>query len=94
MFLLAQQLKSGDAAYGMGGAICLGSIALLLYLLPTIVAVCRAHQNLLAISVLNILTGWSFVGWVVAMVWACTEVRGGRSYRGGSSSGLYRSDFD
>ncbi len=43
---------------------------LVLYFLPTLVAV-RAHKkNQIAIFALNLLAGWTFVGWVVAMVWA------------------------
>lgn len=49
------------------------SAALLLYFLPTAVANSRSHPNLIPIFVLNLLLGWSFIGWVVAMVWACTS---------------------
>jgi hypothetical protein len=55
-----------------------GSLAL--YLLPWIVAAVRGHHQLVAIAVLNVLAGWTFFGWVGALVWACTEVR--RSKRG------------
>ena len=30
----------------------------------------------MAIAVLNIITGWTFVGWVAALVWASTETHG------------------
>ncbi|MBS4155243.1 superinfection immunity protein [Cobetia sp. MC34] len=43
------------------------------YLLPTIIGAARGKQNLLAIAALNILLGWSFIGWVVALVWALTK---------------------
>jgi len=46
-----------------------------LYLLPSIVAIGRNHHNGGAISLLNILLGWTLIGWVVAMVWAVTAVR-------------------
>jgi Superinfection immunity protein len=46
----------------------------LLYFLPAFVAVARSHQSGLAILILNGLLGWSFIGWVVALVWACTKV--------------------
>jgi Superinfection immunity protein len=51
------------------------AIGVAFYMLPTIIALSRGHHNTLAIAVLNILTGWSFIGWVIALVWACTEVR-------------------
>jgi hypothetical protein len=53
-----------------GTALLLGGAAL--YLLPSIVAVIRRHHNAVAIIVLNILLGWSLIGWVVAMVWSAT----------------------
>ena len=48
-------------------------IAILLYFLPAIVADSRDHQNKIAVCALNLLLGWTFVGWVVAMVWALKE---------------------
>ena len=45
------------------------------YLLPTIVAAARDHRNTFAIFMLNLLLGWSLIGWVAAMVWACTADR-------------------
>jgi len=50
-------------------------VAFVMYALPLIVGFRRSHQNAAAIAVLNILTGWTFLGWVVAMVWACTATR-------------------
>lgn len=47
-------------------------IAIAAYFLPTIVAGRREHPNKLAILVTNILLGWTFLGWCVAMIWACT----------------------
>ncbi len=43
------------------------------YILPTIIAVLRGHPQKLAIAALNILLGWSFVGWVIALIWALTN---------------------
>jgi hypothetical protein len=40
------------------------------YFLPTIVA--ARHHNSSAIFILNLLLGWTFIGWVIALVWACT----------------------
>jgi len=42
----------------------------LFYMLPSIVAASRRHRNMPAIAVLNILLGWTFIGWVGALVWA------------------------
>ena len=56
------------------------SLSLLLYMLPTIIAFKRGHQNKAAIAGLNILLGWAFVGWVGALVWALIEVRSRDNY--------------
>ena len=50
-------------------------IILALYFVPTFVAVHRNHHNRTAIIVLNILTGWILIGWVIALVWACTVTK-------------------
>jgi hypothetical protein len=43
------------------------------YFFPTIVAHFRKHSNATAIFVLNLFLGWTFVGWVIALVWAFTH---------------------
>jgi Superinfection immunity protein len=50
-------------------------LAALVYFVPSFVAVSRCHQNTSAILILNIFLGWSFVGWVIALVWSFTEVK-------------------
>ena len=44
-----------------------------LYLLPCFVAFGRSHKNRAAITVMNIFLGWSFFGWIVALIWAFTS---------------------
>lgn len=44
-----------------------------MYILPTLIANQRNHHNALAIAALNLLLGWTFVGWALALVWALTE---------------------
>lgn len=59
------------------GAEGLSLIALWLiaYFLPTIVSQTRSHHNTLAIFILNLLAGWTILGWVIAIVWACTRAQ-------------------
>ena len=45
-------------------------LALFIYFLPTIIAIARKHINVLAIFVLNLLTGWTFIGWIISIVWS------------------------
>lgn len=47
--------------------------AALLYMLPTIIAAVQHRTNTGAIAALNVLLGWTFIGWVVALVWAMTK---------------------
>ena len=42
------------------------------FLLPTIVAIARHKRNTTAILILNLLAGWTFIGWIIALVWAFT----------------------
>ena len=44
-----------------------------LYFVPTTVATWRGHPQHLAISVLNLLAGWTLIGWIGSLVWACTN---------------------
>ena len=44
--------------------------SLALYFLPSIVAFVRDKTNKWAIFILNLLLGWSLIGWVAALVWA------------------------
>jgi len=43
------------------------------YFIPYIVARRRKHHNAEAIGVLNLLLGWTAIGWIVALIWACTK---------------------
>lgn len=56
-----------DSAF-LGLMLIAGAFAV--YLLPAIIATSRKHRSTGAIWALNILLGWSFIGWVVALVWA------------------------
>lgn len=44
-----------------------------LYFVPAIVAFSRKHNSKVAILVVNFVFGWSLVGWIIALVWACTR---------------------
>ncbi|MFW6055978.1 MAG: superinfection immunity protein [Chloroflexota bacterium] len=46
-----------------------------LYFLPTVIASARHKQNTLSIFLLNLFLGWSFIGWVVALVWSVSAER-------------------
>ena len=49
-------------------------ISLFLYLLPTIAAFNRHHHNAVPIMLVNLVFGWTVLGWFAAFVWALTRV--------------------
>lgn len=48
-------------------------IALVLYFIPFLVAQGNEHRQRPAIFILNLFLGWTVLGWVAALVWACTK---------------------
>jgi hypothetical protein len=50
-------------------------IALAIAFLPTAIALLRGHQDSFAIFLTNLLLGWTFIGWLVALIWAFTARR-------------------
>jgi hypothetical protein len=51
------------------------TVAAALYFLPWLIALLRGHHNAAAIFMLNLLLGWTGLGWVVALVWSMTSVQ-------------------
>jgi hypothetical protein len=54
--------------------IAVGILVLTIYFFPAIVG--RKKKNAPAILVLNLFLGWTFIGWVVALVWAVSKDAG------------------
>lgn len=46
-------------------------VSLFLYFLPAFLA--RNKPNFTSILILNILAGWTFIGWIIALVWAISS---------------------
>ena len=46
-----------------------------LYFLPALIAILRQHQSWPAIAALNVLLGWTAIGWIIAFVWSLSAVR-------------------
>lgn len=46
----------------------IGVLSLPLYLLPSIIAAKKRYR--IAILALNLLTGWTIIGWVIALIWS------------------------
>ena len=47
-------------------------VGVVCYFLPFIVALVRSHRQALAIFFTDLFLGWTFLGWVIAFIWACT----------------------
>jgi hypothetical protein len=45
-------------------------VGLAVYFAPSIIAAGRRHPNVLAIFLIDFLTGWTVVGWIAALVWS------------------------
>jgi hypothetical protein len=56
-------------------------LGLAAYVAPSIIAFSRRHPNAGAICAVNLLLGWFFIGWVVALVWSFTAIDQDRRYR-------------
>jgi uncharacterized membrane protein len=67
-------MNGNDAAINVLFGTALLIVAIASYFLPTIIASNRGHQSTNAIAILNLLLGWTAIGWIFALVWACTHV--------------------
>ena len=45
-------------------------ISLAIYFITVIVAFVRKHNNILAISIMTTFLGWTFFGWLAALLWS------------------------
>lgn len=81
---LTEDQKAAAAAVGTGTLICIGVVvilSLILTFMPIFIAFSRNHPNAAAITAVTLLLGWTFIGWVVALVWSLTAVDRDRRYR-------------
>jgi len=46
--------------------------AILVYMVPTFISVGRKHKSVLAIVAVNVLGGWTVIGWFWAFIWSLT----------------------
>jgi hypothetical protein len=58
-----------DSGSPMAGFLFL-VVGFVIYFLPTFVASNRKHVNGTSIFLVNLFLGWTFLGWVIALVWA------------------------
>ncbi len=68
-----------DAPNGGRGTIFAGGLmtvaGVFIYFLPSFIADKRNHHNKSPIFLINLLLGWSFLGWLAALVWSVSAVK-------------------
>ena len=62
--------STGTFVWNTGVLLAAGIIFLLIYFLPTIIAAKNQNKDVSAIFIINLLLGWTFLGWVIALAWA------------------------
>jgi hypothetical protein len=72
-FFVIGGIGTGNIDAGFILISALFSCGTLLYFLPGVIAWFRNHHQTMAITILNLFAGWTFIGWVAALVWACTS---------------------
>jgi hypothetical protein len=55
--------------------------ALVLYFLPTVIAGRRNAAQHGGIFAVNLFFGWTIIGWIAALIWACTDSQGSGNRR-------------
>jgi hypothetical protein len=55
------------------------------YFVPTFIALSRKKSNTLSIFALNLLLGWSLIGWAGALIWALSNKESNRQTTSGNT---------
>ena len=65
---ISQQIISSAIVAGIVPFLLAGVIVL--YVMPSLIAYTREHQNFVPILIINLVFGWMLIGWVGAIAWA------------------------
>jgi hypothetical protein len=69
--ILATVLQDSITATGAVLLVAIAGVFLGVYFLPAFLG--RRKRNAMAIFAFNLLLGWTFLGWVAALIWALTK---------------------
>jgi len=58
---------------GLIGMMLMALIGVTVYLIPVIVAFRRHHRERNGIMILDLLFGWTFIGWAIALIWSVSR---------------------
>lgn len=67
-----------DGLIGLVLIMFLGLVGFAFYFLPAVVAIVRKHHQIGPIIIVNLLLGWTFLGWVVACAWSLSSTPNNR----------------
>lgn len=48
-------------------------LSIFIYFIPTIIAYKKDHKNKIIIFIVNLLSGYSIIGWIISFVWALSN---------------------
>lgn len=63
----------GSHAEGIVNLLALIVLCIWLYFLPSEIANINKHRQTLWIFIINLFFGWSVIGWIALLVWACSD---------------------
>jgi len=66
----AQRAVMGGEMLGSTTTILMLMAIVLIYILPTLIAFSREHPRRQDVAVVNILLGWTLIGWIAVFLWA------------------------
>jgi hypothetical protein len=69
-----ENLNSAEGLRRVAIATLFSIVGLSFYLVPTAVAFFRGHPNAGSIAAVNVLLGWTFIGYVLALVWSLAAI--------------------
>ena len=70
MFAVSPAPSPAGAAVGVIFLFLFGSLGLIAYCVPLIVAAARHSPNTSQVAVIDLLLGWTVIGWVIALAMA------------------------
>ncbi len=75
LFIAALAGKLLGGIFFVVGGIALLVFSIGIYFLPSFIAIDRDHPNTISIIVINLLFGWTLIGWLICLVWAFSSPR-------------------
>jgi hypothetical protein len=69
------EMAMTDLDYAHTSTMLYGLVLLIVYLLPAINAYSKKHRSRALIMAINVLLGWTLIGWVWALAWSAGNVK-------------------